>query len=371
MDNIKFDIHLNVGRMFCTAKSNSLEMFYTGKEIADYCKFFKLTHVVCIYDEYEHLKDLIDNAPDTKVYGVQWIVDLENQELDIGREGWYGIKLHSHRGYRDSRLYDRTKPSRKATEEEWLLKPVSYGLDYADKYIKTVLNKLPDDALVYMHTQGGATLKNRARPEHVFMLATEYRNLKFIMGHAGNYGGMTASMPSLKDGGIPANHIAQASKDRFRGPLQNYIDGHAAVTQAVVYANQAHNIFLDSSCYIDQKALLAGTNNWAVGSDYPFGNNKRSTGQNANDETIHFDESHWKKSGYIWNYDKQVQLFEDMIGIAQVQMTNYAAYDFINTSAEDLAKQTTAEWIDQKSFWKLIKATNRVKRARGNEKDTD
>ena len=95
---MKFDIHLNVGRMFRTAKSNSLEMFYTGKELAEYCKFFGITHCVCIYDEYGHLAEMIEHAPDTKIYGVQWIVDLENQELDIGKEGWYGIKLHSIRG---------------------------------------------------------------------------------------------------------------------------------------------------------------------------------------------------------------------------------------------------------------------------------
>ena len=40
---MKFDIHLNVGTMFRTAKTNSLEMFYSGKEIAEFCKFFKLT----------------------------------------------------------------------------------------------------------------------------------------------------------------------------------------------------------------------------------------------------------------------------------------------------------------------------------------
>jgi len=361
MDNIKFDIHLNVGKMFRTAKSNSLEMFYTGKEIADYCKFYKLTHIVCIYDEYEHLKELIDNAPDTKVYGVQWIVDLENQELDVGKEGWYGIKLHSHRGYRDSRLYDRTKPSRKATEEEWEKKPLSYGLDYADKYIKTVLDKLPKNSLVYMHTQGGATLKNRARPEHVFMLATEYRNLKFIMGHAGNYGGMTASMPSLR-GGIPTEHIGQASKDRFRGPMQNYIDGHSAVLQAVSYANHTHNIFLDSSCYIDQKQLLSNTHKWAVGSDYPFGNNKRSTGQNANDETIHFDETHWKKSGYIWNYDKQVELFENIMDKYLVSSTHKHARYWIETDVDKLAIDCQRSWERTKDVWKHTKSVNRQKR---------
>jgi hypothetical protein len=351
---LKFDIHLNVGRMFRTKKSNSLEMFYTGKEVADFCNFYGITHTVCIYDEYKHLKELIDNAPNTKVYGVQWIVDLENQELDIGKEGWYGIKLHSHRGFRDSRLYDRCKPSRKATEEEWLKAPVSYGLDYADPYIKTVLDRLPDDSLVYMHTQGGASLKNRARPEHIFMLATEYRNLKFIMGHAGNYGGMTASMPSLANG-IPADHISPASKDKFRGPIQNFVDGFSSVAAAVIYANATHNIFLDSSCYFDGKSALGDTKRWAVGSDYPFGNNKRSAGSNGNDETIHFNTSHFSKGGYIWNYDKQVELFENVISPTKVAATHQCALDFIETSAVDLAAQQVAVWDNYKELLKSTK----------------
>lgn len=358
---MKFDIHLNVGRMFRTAKKNSLEMFYTGKEIADYCNFFKLTHCVVIYDEYKHLAEMIEHAPNTKIYGVQWIVDLEDQELDIGKEGWYGIKLHSHRGYRDSRKYDRTKPSRRSTQEEWEKKPLSYGLDYADPYIKKVLDKLPDNSLVYMHTQGGASLKNRARPEHVFMLATEYRNLKFIMGHAGCYGGMTSTMPSLKDG-IPANHIKTASHDKFRGPYQNFIDAYPSILGAVMYANMTHNIFLDSSCYIDQKEFLDATTKWAVGSDYPFGNNKRSSGQHGNDETIHFTEEHFKKSGYIWNYDKQVQLFEDVMGDLPVSLTHGNALRFIETDIKELAKEQVETLMDMKGLLKLKKAKNREER---------
>lgn len=355
---IKFDIHLNVGRMFRTKKSNSLEMFYTGKEIADYCNHYGITHTVCIYDEYKHLKEMIDNAPNTKVYGVQWIVDLENQELDIGKEGWYGIKLHSHRGYRDSRLYDRDKPSRKASEEEWTKTPLSYGLNYADDYIKTVLNRLPDNALVYMHSQGGASLKNRARPEHLFMLATEYRNLKFIMGHAGNYGGMTASMPSLA-GGIPTEHITPASKDKFRGPLQNFVDGFASVQQAVCYANSVHNLFLDSSCYFDAKIWLQHTDRWAVGSDYPFGNNKRSEGSNGNDETVHFDTSHFKKGGYIWNYDKQVELFENIMGAEAVDKTHENALKYIESDVATLAAEQVKRWESMKTEYKAIKTENK------------
>jgi hypothetical protein len=340
--------------MFRTKKSNSLEMFYTGKEIADYCNFYGITHTVCIYDEYKHLKELIDNAPNTKVYGVQWIVDLEDQELDVGKEGWYGIKLHSHRGYRDSRKYDREKPTRKASEEEWAKQPVSYGLDYADAYLKKVLDRLPDNALVYMHTQGGASLKNRARPEHLFMLATEYRNLKFIAGHAGNYGGMTASMPSL-EGGIPADHIQPASKDKFRGPFQNFVDGMSSVMSAVIYANSVHNLFLDSSCYIDQKESFKYTNRWAVGSDYPFGNNQRSGGSNGNDETIHFNETHFKKSGYIWNYDKQVQLFQDLLGVDLVNATHDNALYYVETDVSVLAQGQTKMLLGGKQAIKELK----------------
>lgn len=335
-------------------------MFYTGKEIADYCNFYNITHTVCIYDEYKHLEELIKHAPNTKVYGVQWITDLEDQELDIGKEGWYGIKLHSHRGFRDSRKYDRDKLSRKATEEEWAKNPISYGLNYADPYIKTVLNRLPDNALVYMHTQGGASLKNRARPEHLFMLATEYRNLKFIAGHGGNYGGMTSCMPSLAEG-IPANHISPATKDKIRGPIQNFVDGFSSVMSAVIYSNCVHNLFLDSSCYIDQKEAFSYTNRWAVGSDYPFGNNKRSTGQNSNDETVHFDETHFKKSGYVWNYDKQVELFENLIGKECVANTHQFAIDYIETDVQTLADKQVEFWIDGKEKVKALKNANKAK----------
>ena len=99
MNKIKFDIHLNVGKVYRTKKPGSVEMFYSGKEIADFVNHYGITHGVCIYDKYENLKELMDNT-NAKIYGVQWIVD-KDQTLDVGKEGWYGIKLHSHRGYRD------------------------------------------------------------------------------------------------------------------------------------------------------------------------------------------------------------------------------------------------------------------------------
>lgn len=356
---MRFDIHLNVGEIYRTKKANSLQMHYTGKEIADYCNHYGITHTVCIYDKWENLKELIDNAPNTKVYGVQWIIDLEHQPLDVGKEGWYGIKLHSHRGYRDSRLYDRTLPSRKATEEQWAKNPISYGLDYADDYVKTVLDRLPKGSLVYMHSQGGASLNNRARPEHLFMLATEYRNLKFIMGHAGNYGGMTSTMPSFKDG-IPTDHITPASKDKFRGPYQNFADGYTSVAQAVWYSLLTHNLFLDSSCYIDQKALLSKTPRWAIGSDYPFGNNKRSSGSNGNDETEHFTPAHFKKSGYIWNYDTQERLFKRIMEPEFVDATHQAALDYIEKPIEVLAEEQVKNMMEWKETLKEIKARAKI-----------
>jgi hypothetical protein len=56
---MKFDLHLNVGRVYRTEKPGSVEMFYTGKEIADYVNYYGITHGVCIYDEYKNLKELI------------------------------------------------------------------------------------------------------------------------------------------------------------------------------------------------------------------------------------------------------------------------------------------------------------------------
>lgn len=353
---MKFDIHLNVGKIFRTAKANSLEMFYTGKEIADYCNFFKLTHAVCIYDEWENLKELIDSAPNTKIYGVQWITDLADQELDIGKEGWYGIKLHSHRGYRDSRKYDRKKSSRKSTQAEWETQPLSYGLDYADDYVKTVLDRLPTGSLVYMHSQGGASLNNRARPEHLFMLATEYRNLKFIMGHGGNYGGMTATMPSFADG-IGSERVLPASKDKFRGPYRNWIDSFTSVSNAVTYSNFLHNMFLDSSCFIESKALFAGTRKWAIGSDYPFGNNKRTSGQNGNDETVHFTVDDFKRKSFAWNFDKQSELFKTIIDAKKVEATHAEGIHYIEAPIEQLAKEHMDDINTFKQYMKTHKAT--------------
>ena len=90
------------------------------------------------------------------------------------------------------------------------------------------------------------------------------------------------------------------------------------------------------------------TDRWAVGSDYPFGNNKRSTGQNGNDETVHFTIEHFKKRGYIWNYDKQVELFKQIMGNEKVDATHQAIYDYINTPVEQLAESQ----VERLENWK-------------------
>ena len=195
----KFDLHLNVGKIYRSANPRSIEMFYSGKELADYCNFYKLTHAVVLYSDYEHIEEMNAHVENTKLYGVKWMTDLDNQTLDVGKPLFYGIKLHSHRGYRSARLYDWEHPKKKNPEapEDAL----SYGLDYNDdvQYLSKVLEKLPRGSLVYMHSQGTADPKNRASPKHLFALATKYCHLKFIMGHAGNYGGMGAARPGNKD----------------------------------------------------------------------------------------------------------------------------------------------------------------------------
>jgi hypothetical protein len=329
---MKFDLHLNVGRVYRTQKPMSVEMNYTGKEIADYVNYYGITHAVCIYDKYENLKELIDNT-DAKIYGVQWITD-KDQELDTGKEGWYGIKLHSHRGYRDSRKYDWKHPKKKLTQKEWNEKEEkrSFGLDYADKYVKEILKGLPDGSLVYMHSQGWPSIDNRARPEHLFMLATEFFNLKFVMGHAGGYGGMTAALPG--DNEIPTVHTP--SWEVHKTSIRNYGDAVVQFNASVLYSNLVHNLFLDSSCYTPDKAIaLTYSNKWCVGSDFPFGANKPRNSQ-GNDEGNHFTEEDFKRS-YVWNFEKQERVFANAMGIEKVREGYQNAFDYIETPIEKLA----------------------------------
>lgn len=317
---MKFDLHLNVGKVYRTEKPGSVEMYYTGKEIAEYCNYYGITHGVCIYDKYENFKELIDNT-DAKIYGVQWVISHE-QDLDVNNPerafeagGCYGIKLHSHRGYRDGREYDWKHPNKKRSkqEHEKLVEKGeetrSFGSNYADKWITEILEQLPDNALVYMHSQGWPSLDNRARPEHLFMLATEFFNLKFIMGHAGGYGAMTAA--------LPGNHVPPTERKKghhlYKVSIRNYGDSVTQFNASVRYANLVHNLFLDSSCYTPDKAIaLRDTTKWCVGSDYPFGANKPRNSE-GNDDANHWGPADFDRP-YVWNFHKQAQLFANAMG---------------------------------------------------------
>jgi len=352
---MKFDLHLNVGKVYRTKKPGSVEMYYTGKEIADYCNYYGITHGVCIYDEYENLKELIDNT-DAKIYGVQWIVD-QDQELDVGKEGFYGIKLHSHRGYRDGRQYDHSLPKKKLSEKEYQAKlekgeeTRSFGSNYEDKWIKEILERLPDDSLVYMHSQGWPSIDNRARPEHLFMLATEFFNLKFIMGHAGGYGGMMAA--------LPGNHVPPTERKRghdlYKVSIRNYTDSVVQFRASAYYANMVHNLFLDSSCYTPDKAIaLRDTTKWCVGSDYPFGANKprNSTG---NDDANHWGPEDFDRP-YVWNFEKQCKLFADAMGMDAVEAGFEACRYYIETPSEVLAQEQFEKIQEHKAFVKADKS---------------
>ena len=323
---IKFDIHLNVGKVYRTKKPGSVEMFYSGKEIAEFVNHYGITHAVCIYDQYENLKELIDNTS-AKIYGVQWIVD-KDQELDFGKEGWYGIKLHSHRGYRDASKYDWSNTKKKGNRGS-----LSYGMDYSDKYIKDILNTLPNEALVYMHTQGWPSVHNRARPEHLFMLATHFNNLKFIMGHSGMYGGIQTALPGLKE---ITTHIPKEFNIHQRS-IRTWGDTVARFTESVWYSNILHNLFLDSSCYTPDKAIAyKKCDRWTIGSDYPFGKNKPRNSE-GNGEDAHYSLDDFSKA-YVWNFDKQYEKFVKVLGKEKVDQSFTNALDYINTPIEELGE---------------------------------
>lgn len=333
---MKFDLHLNVGRIYRSANPRSIEMMYSGKELAEYCNHYKITHAVVLYSDYEHIEEMNAHVENTKLYGVKWMIDLDNQTLDIGKPLFYGIKLHSHRGYRDASLYDWSAFKRKNPDVE--PGTLSYGMSYDDdvQYLSKVLTKLPKGSLVYMHSQGTPDPKNRASPKHFLNLATKYCNLKFIMGHSGNYGGMGAARPGNRD--IPTD--IQEGNAIYKTALRGYVTSITAFNESVTYANYVHNLFLDSSCFTKEKAIaLKNTERWAIGSDYPFGGNTSVTDGN-------FTTDHFKKRSFIWNYDAQHDKFVSVLGQEAVDRTHANAIKYIETPIEVLAKEQS-EWFEK------------------------
>lgn len=330
---MKFDIHLNVGRIYRSANPRSIEMMYSGKELAEYCNHFKLTHAVVLYSDYEHIEEMNAHVDNTKLYGVKWMTDLDNQTLDIGRPLFYGVKLHSHRGYRAASLYDWE--SYKGKNKNAVEGALSYGMSYDDEwYLQKVLNKLPAGSLVYMHSQGTPDPKNRASPKHLLALATKYCNLKFIMGHSGNYGGMGAARPGNRD--VPVD--VQEGNSVFKTAIRGYVASIASFNESVTYANYVHNLFLDSSCFTKEKGLaLKNTEKWAIGSDYPFGSNSLVGDGN-------FTSDHFKKRSFIWNYDAQHDHFVRTMGQEAVDRSHTNAIKYIETPIEELAK-AHGEWF--------------------------
>ena len=292
---IKFDLHTHVGNIPSSGRNGTFTTDVTPQEAAEFLKEFNITHTVILYSEYSLLEEL-SSLVDTKLYGVKWINDPFNDELDSHKPLCYGVKVHSHR-------------SRYVYKGEEI-----FGLDYSNaRHMDALLGRMQPGEVVYMHTQESVSPKNVAGPRGLLKNAIRYPHLKFIMGHAGHYGGFAVARPVNRQINTAVLDHKSEDKKHLHG-LTQYVLSQQNTSDAGEMTRYYHNIFLDTSIYTPQKAeVLKNYNMWCVGSDFPFG--QPST----------------------YNFDKQVNSFLKHMDIDIIHRGYRNAIYFLETPIQELA----------------------------------
>lgn len=251
----RFDIHVNLGS-FPGSQKGKKQRYISPQEMNEYFLSHGITHSLVLYnrDEYELLREL-GELTETKIYGVQCIMGIEESptditkpfNFDIGKEFVVGIKIASERGW-------------------WTDgKKIWSGIDYTDKYIVNTLKSLPNGTLVSFHTQGSSKPTNTSTPLTITNYACKFPELKFVINHGGDYG--------------PKTQTARPSHERIlnREGMSNLLRNvtHKMILRTGLESSQnLPNVFIDSSCYTSPKGeMYRDYDQWCVGSDFPFSDN--------------------------------------------------------------------------------------------------
>lgn len=298
MNNTRFDIHTHVGVIPASKRVNSATAQVSPEQAAAYLEKYKITHTVILYSDYTYLEEL-SKLVDTKLYGVKWLNDPEYDSLDQGKPLYYGVKIHSHRG---TYLRDSTR---------------MYGVDYSDsKVMNRLLQRLHPNELVYMHMQGSPSYKNWANPRMMFRWACKYPHLKFIMGHAGTYGGGLGGHPPVAQPIFTEDYECSPESVTFLTALREFIVNERSIVDAASFADYVHNLWLDTSVYTPGKAeTLKTSTKWCIGSDFPF------------------------SSEAVYSFDNQTQLFLQHITEEDLSQRFLDTVRFLETDVKVLAHE--------------------------------
>jgi|GEM_PF-3072331 len=294
--NIRFDIHTHVGEIPASKRANSATAQVSPEQAAAYLKKYKITHTVVLYSDYVYLEEL-SNMVDTKLYGVKWLNDPEYDSLDQGRPLYYGVKIHSHRG---TYLRDSTR---------------MYGVDYSDgKIMNRLLQRLSPNEIVYMHMQGSSSFRNWANPRTMLKWACKYPHLKFIMGHAGSYGGGIGGYPPVAQPILTNGYSSTEEGQTFLSALTDFITNERSIADAACFTNYTHNLWLDTSVHTPGKAdALKTSTKWCIGSDFPFG------------------------SETVYSFDNQIQYFLQHTSEEVLEQRFLDTVKFLETDVKELA----------------------------------
>ena len=309
---MKIDLHTNIGDFPASGKKGSQKQWASVDDIVDHLRKFNITHHLCLYpyDGYHHLEELAEKLPDVTHWGVQCVmhhepslaVPIDYFELDVNnpdRPLSVGIKIASHRGWwRDTMLSD----------------PYD-GIDYADmKKMRKILDQLPENAVVSMHTQGSPSPTNTSTPLTMANHAAKYPHLKFIVNHAGDYG---TRMGTAKPG---AKRMVEDTKSAMVNYLR-HVQSRGVIANAVELANWFHNMFLDSSNFIHHKAdILNNCDQWCIGTDIPFA------------DPIYYD------------YDKELSDYLKFIPQELIDKTYVNTLHYMNTDVNVLLQETADKY---------------------------
>lgn len=245
---MRLEAHFHLGEIYPSRMSKTDYPFITAETALDYMHTYGITHMCVYYTEYKEFVKLKELAAreNKEILGFHWIPNYDISWM-IDEPLCSGIKVHSLRGIREE-----TQVSFGVDSEP------TYGLDYASSDLRKVLLALPDNWVVFYHTQGSSSVTNLGRPAAMLGQIQRFPNLKFVICHTGT--AARSMRPKGNDRSDPFYEIAVAHE--------------ILVNEALYMAECYDNCYCESSMQMTKglykTQAIAKSKKVMLGSDYPF-----------------------------------------------------------------------------------------------------
>ena len=257
------DGHIHVDEICSTLRHPDRCYPIDVEETIKYLRDCSVDCAIIIYRNYSTLEYIHTQVPNCRILGLKWVdIPLNTKYYneisktvleDIDKEMFYGLKFH------DLRVFDKEM----LTDCELNNSNYTKLYNYTNKYVKKLISLLKPNQLVLFHFQGCRD----SNPLNIVHLICYCKHVKYIIGHAGCYGGLNVSPPK--------RYLSEVSDTCLR-----FYHSIFALQNSIELANLFPHVYLDNTipCPFGIKGkVMSLTDKFIFGTDfceYKYANNQ-------------------------------------------------------------------------------------------------